>query len=701
MRWGWFTTPSGLTFLVVTTFVVVGGYSRLVALGGVSEWIDEAQSTLAAFSVLQHGYPVVVARQVIDNWEPLYPYIEAASILLLGHSNFAYRLPSAILGIALIPIAYWLGMRIRDRFVGITLAAMVAFSTEYIAWSRQARWYMLFVVLIVVGLLLAWTWSHASEGRRRRRYVIGLALVAAGLAVTSIGLFLLYVPAMLAGVLGFVLVARGDRLRAFFAGSDEPGASANPPEGRFIPYRYRLWVVLLGLFAVAAAVVYERSWLIGVGSGLFTQVLGFAPFPLSWDPDYGTYLLDFYAPIVALAFGSIYFIARRKDPFEVGLLGFAAGAFVSVSYLISLTTIRPPGQPVQPRHLLPLLFVLFLLSSITIVGVLRWLASRIGVKWPHRRWLDRAAPGICGVAVVAMLVLPSAVLPTGNYLNNYRAATPVNQELPWVPFSLAPEYPWALYRTPQADYQLAAEYALDHKAPGDVMATTQPFPVAVYYGSVQYYVRANAIAPFLYPLGGGQFEYYGSGAVWVYNTTQFESLLYNSSGWFVSDVPRTGTAGGALPAQMNVVPAYFMAYEPNGSDPSITLFHWNRSTPSGLLEALATQDPTLQNFSRNATFQELLGWAVTTGVRWFFYRDLVIPMTPYLLPLIASSGTRALGTLFYVYNTQPAVQEEFPGATNRSYNDTALLAWACGVASGQLPSGLHSILAPYKSTYCQ
>jgi hypothetical protein len=105
----WLGTASGLTLLVIVGFVAIGSYERLEQLGQVSLWVDEAQSTLLAFSVLQHGYPIIVSPHVIDNWEPLYPYLEALSIRLLGNSNFAYRLPSALLGIALIPISYLIG----------------------------------------------------------------------------------------------------------------------------------------------------------------------------------------------------------------------------------------------------------------------------------------------------------------------------------------------------------------------------------------------------------------------------------------------------------------------------------------------------------------------------------------------------------------------------------------------------------------
>src|SRR5271157_5542396 len=204
LRLAWLGTPSGITCLVIAAFVVAGSYARLSALGTPSIWNDEAQSTIYALSILQHGYPVIVSQHLVNNWEPAYPYLEAASIALLGHSNFAYRSPAALLGISLIPLSYWIGMRFRDRYVGIALAAMVAFSTEYIAWSRQARWYMLFVLLLALGFLAILIWSQVQTRWARRLCLVAVAGTGAALSVTSIGLFLLYCPGILVGLLAFL-----------------------------------------------------------------------------------------------------------------------------------------------------------------------------------------------------------------------------------------------------------------------------------------------------------------------------------------------------------------------------------------------------------------------------------------------------------------------------------------------------------------
>ena len=697
-RWGWLRSPSGLTLLVVAAFVVVGGYWRLIGLGSVSEWNDEAQSTIYALSILRHGTPGIVSQHLINNWEPLYPYLEAVSIAILGQSDFAFRLPSAILGISLIPISYWVGARLRDRYVGLTLAAMVAFSSEYIAWSRQARWYMLFVVLMALGTLAALAWARSPSRRGR---VWGLAAVAGAciaLAFTSVGLFLLYAPGIFAGLAAYVATVRWSSIRRFFQGppATDPSSAATVP--RWIPYRFRLPLVLVAGATVVLVALLEVAVLSKWTSVFLGWTFGFSTYPPVWSTLYGSYLLSFYSPIVALCFASVYFIARKRDPFEIGLLAFCVVGFAGVSVGSSLTNNVAGGLPPIERHIVPLIFFLFLLSAISAVELIRWVATAIDRSWPRPRRLSKFAPAVFGAAIVVMLVVPSVVVPSGQNLNTFKSETPADGWVAWVPFTVAPAHPWALYQTSQANYELASDYVLAHRSPGDVVGATTTGPPRVYLGDIEYWIRGNAIPSTIY-YRDGRPTFYQTGAVLVANISQVENLLYNSSGWFISDI--RGNGGPAFPGQMSLVFHFFMTPVANGSDPTIFLYHWNQSTPVGLVQELIREFPPLYNYTRGWSLQGQLGWAVTNGVRSFFYRSLLVPIAPYLLPLIRNETTRGLGTLFNLYNNRTDLQAAFPGVVSAPYNDTALLSWACSVASGIRSDYSYPVLAPYESVYCR
>ncbi|HYA71345.1 MAG TPA: glycosyltransferase family 39 protein [Thermoplasmata archaeon] len=694
---GWFATPSGLTLLVILGFMVVGGYWRLEALGSVSLWNDEAQSTIYSLSILQHGYPIIVSQHLINNWEPLYPYVEAVSIGALGQSNFADRFPSALLGIALIPIAYAVGVRLRDRYVGITLAAMVAFSTEYIAWSRQARWYMLFIVLMAIALLVLLVWSTAQTRRARRGCAVGVTGVSVALALTSPGLFLMYVPGILCGLLGFLLASRWDRLREFFRGPVVHGEPSGPTGEPLIPHRLRLPLLGAGVLALVVGVLLEWSTLAQAGHATLSRLVGFSTYPLVWSTAYAVYLAEYYPAIVALSVASIFFIARRRNPLEIGLLAFAGGAFASVSVASSVTNDIAGGVPVVLHHITPLLFTLFLLSAITIVETVRWAVTSLARRWPKPRHWARAAPALYGGAIVVMLVVPSVAIPSGLTLNNYQWETPVDSWLPWVPFSIAPSYPWALYQVQQANYQLASNYVLQHRVPGEVVGATTTGPPAIYLGKVDYWIRGNPIPSTIYYVDG-QPTFYQTGARLVSNTSQLESLLYNDSGWFISDMQIVN--GPQFPGDMNLVVKYFMTYITWASDSSIHLYHWNQSTPVELLQELIQGFQPLSNYTRNFTLQQDLAWAVTNGVTSFYYKPLLIPMAPWLIPSVQNVRARALGILFNQWNSRASLQLEFPGVGSPPYNSTHFVRWACEVASGTVSDPAYPLLTPYKSVYC-
>jgi hypothetical protein len=697
----WFRTPAGLTLLAILAFVVIGGYDRLHDLGGVSLWDDEAQSTLYAFSVLKHGYPIITAKHVIDNWEPLYPYIEALSILTLGPSNFAFRIPSVLLGIALIPLAYWIGARVRDRYVGIALAAMVALSSEYIAWSRQARWYMLMVILMALGFLVALVWYHARSRRERTACLIGGCALGVLAGLAGIGVFLLYLPGILVAGLVYYVVSRWESFRRWFGRPSPPVTPSELPPARILPYRYRPWVVLAAIGAVSAGVAILRRPLGAVYTAVFTRLVGFPPYPLAWSGVFGPYLLQYYPGIIALAVVGAGFIFVRRDPLETALVAFCAAGFVGVSLFASLTNgptvINAATQIGQraayERHIVPLLFFLFLVAALGIVELFRRLLPLLAARLHYRPRVRGVAPALFGVAVVVLLVLPGIVVPSQVTVYRHVASSPADNLVAWFPFSLDPVYPSALYLTEQANYQLAADYVLAHRNASDVVATTAPSPTVIYCGEAQYWVDSRSI-PAQIVFVNGRPTFFQTGSILVANTSEMEGLLFNSSGWLVSDVPYPSPI--PFPNGMNYVITKFMTKISVASDVSISLYHWNISTVLTLLEMLAARTAWLVTLESNVTL--LVNWAATAGVTSSPFRDLLLPMEYSFLPYV-SSGLLPLAILINLYNHRPDLQAAFPQVLNQPSNDTALIQWAYQVATGAIADPAEPILAPYATWY--
>ncbi len=689
----WLWTPARISYLILAIFVAIGAYLRLNGLGTGSLWVDESQSTIFAFSILQRGYPIIATRYLLNNWEPLYSYLEAGSIQLLGRSNFAYRLPAAIVGIVLIPVAFTIGKRYRDQYVGIAFAAMVTFSTEYIAWSRTARWYTLLVLMMALGFLCALLWYRSRERRTRILCVAGMVGFAALSAVTSIGLFLLYTPGILLGGVVYLFAANWDAVLRFFGRRAGLAAGASLPPARLVPYRFRFEIFLLLLVALVVGVVVEFHALEHLYTVEMTRLLGMPPYPLTWSGNLGTYLVDFYPGILFFAALAALLLVVRHDPFDLALVAFCIGAFISVSIGASITNPIAAGGASYIRHLLPLEFFLFLLASLALIEILRRLYHAVVPAARRSFRLHTAMPAIVGVAIVVLLVVPGAVVPSSLTLYSRATQSPADSLVPWYAFSVDPQYPSALYGVLQANYQLASDYVVAHRSPGDVVAATNCGPPAVYIGSVQYWVRSNPlVTAIIYVHGRPAFQYTNS--LLVDNTSQFESLLYNSSGWMISDAPTTATV--VFADGMNDVLTYFMTKIDAGSDVSILLFHWNQSTPIGVLEMLESRVPALHVFDSNVS--QLAAWATTGGVTQSSFRDLLIPIAPLVFSYVPSQ-LLPIAVLLNVYNHRPDLQAEFPQVLGTTSNRTALIHWAAEVVTGVISDPAESVLAPYASWY--
>lgn len=137
-----------LAFLVLAGLIL-----RVWGLGVQSMWFDEALTANAAKGLLQTGKPVMPSGSLYW-WGITSTLLSAVSAKILGFTDFALRLPHAVLGAATIPLVYLLGKDLFDQQVGIIAATFVTFLTWEIAWSRQARMYPLMQFLYTASIIM-------------------------------------------------------------------------------------------------------------------------------------------------------------------------------------------------------------------------------------------------------------------------------------------------------------------------------------------------------------------------------------------------------------------------------------------------------------------------------------------------------------------------------------------------------------------
>ncbi len=123
----------------------------------------------------------------VDHHPPLYYLLLHGWQRLLGDGAAMVRLPSALLGIAAIPVLYWAGRIFVGRRAAMVAATLLAVSPFHVRYGQEARMYALMALL---GALMLWAlavYLADSQAHTRRRIVamIGLATEPGGADVDA------------------------------------------------------------------------------------------------------------------------------------------------------------------------------------------------------------------------------------------------------------------------------------------------------------------------------------------------------------------------------------------------------------------------------------------------------------------------------------------------------------------------------------
>ncbi len=124
---------------------------RLSTLDLQSLWYDEAFTPVHVL----HASLWATLRSVVhtENTPPLWYLLEWVDSRVLGTGAVALRLPSAVAGIATVPVAWAIGRELAGRRAAILCAAIVAVNPLFVWYSQEARAYGLFVLSAAVAML--------------------------------------------------------------------------------------------------------------------------------------------------------------------------------------------------------------------------------------------------------------------------------------------------------------------------------------------------------------------------------------------------------------------------------------------------------------------------------------------------------------------------------------------------------------------
>ena len=148
----------------LAALTVLAALLRLTTLGAQSLWYDEA------FTPLHVLHPSLFTTlewlPKTENSPPLWYLIEWLDYRVFGSGAFALRLPSAIAGIALVPVAWAIGRELADRAAATACAALVTVGPLFVWYSQEARVYGLFMFTSGLAVLAFARVLREPTGRR-------------------------------------------------------------------------------------------------------------------------------------------------------------------------------------------------------------------------------------------------------------------------------------------------------------------------------------------------------------------------------------------------------------------------------------------------------------------------------------------------------------------------------------------------------
>ena len=181
----------------VAALTLLAAVLRLSTLGLQSFWYDEAFTPLHVLHPSLFDTMEWVGRT--ENSPPLWYLIEWFDYRIFGTGEYALRLPSALSGIALVPVAFAIGRELAGRASGLAFAAVVTVSPMFVWYSQEARSYGLFTFTAGLTMLAFLRVLREPTGRRFAVFAVcgALALLSHYFAVfllIGMGLWLLADP---------------------------------------------------------------------------------------------------------------------------------------------------------------------------------------------------------------------------------------------------------------------------------------------------------------------------------------------------------------------------------------------------------------------------------------------------------------------------------------------------------------------------
>jgi hypothetical protein len=149
-------------FIILLLILVAGTWLRFWHLGNVGLHGDEDIMGLAVRGLVEQGTPVLPSGMYYAR-ALAHTYLLAGSALLFGETEWALRLPSAIVGSLCGLLAFFLGKRFLDPKLNLAFVALMTFLPAMIDISLTARMYIFLVTGMVAFSVLVFRWERTQS----------------------------------------------------------------------------------------------------------------------------------------------------------------------------------------------------------------------------------------------------------------------------------------------------------------------------------------------------------------------------------------------------------------------------------------------------------------------------------------------------------------------------------------------------------
>lgn len=369
-------------FLLLLTLAAF--WLRLINLGKLSFWSDDAFTYSAVEGILKHGWPVLPSGLVYFK-QLLYSYLAAFFALILGLNEFGLRFPSALAGTLVIPLTYLLARdTFKSRLVGLLAAIFMAFNYWSFEFSREARYYTTFQFFYLLSLILFYRGFIKEEKKYQKWAVVSFA---ASVFVFRLALLLILNFFILVFIKGFKKVFTKKTLAAFLLiavlfGGNLVFEVFFWKVGRHIKHAAGLSAIAKDIFAANASFFRQFQWLFK--RTYFLAILGFIAYAIQlginafknargkdfWlktiPAGWSFVLLNFALPLFLMGFGKAHYQPRYVFyllPLFAILYGWAAfwfGGFLAKIILAPFKTIK------NDQKIFPVLQILFFAGLVLI-----------------------------------------------------------------------------------------------------------------------------------------------------------------------------------------------------------------------------------------------------------------------------------------------------------------------------------------------